>query len=112
MELRLSREGKALIASVQGRLTLGPKLKTLSAKLLPEIARTETELLVLDLSGVPSVDSAGAGELMQVYFHVGEHRKRMALAGVQPLVKRTLVIIAVDPVLPQFADVEAAIREG
>ncbi len=59
--------------------------------------------LILDLSGVVSLDSAGLGPLVQKLREVREHSGVMALAGVQALaLKEIFALTRFDKVFPMY----------
>ncbi len=67
--------------------------------------------LVIDLSNIEFVDSAGLGVLVGIYKRVKQRGRRVAVAGAQPYVTRVLKIIKLDQVFESFSDVPSAVAE-
>jgi anti-anti-sigma factor len=66
------------------------------------------DLSILDLSGVPYMDSAGMGLIVNHYTQCQAAGKRMVAVGVSPRVLELFKITRVDAVIPQAPTVEAA----
>ncbi len=64
--------------------------------------------LILSLSEVPYMDSAGLGTILGAYASCQRHGRGFALAGVSPRVLTLLQVAKVDSLVPQFETVEAA----
>jgi len=64
--------------------------------------------LILDLSGVPYVDSVGIGALVGAYVTRQKDGRKLALVGVGPRVSAALDIAALKQFFPTFPTVEAA----
>jgi anti-sigma B factor antagonist len=60
--IRQAREGLAL-GVLEGRLEYGPELQNIKKQLMPLVEKRDA-VLILDLSKVESVDSAGLGMLL------------------------------------------------
>jgi anti-anti-sigma factor len=74
---------------------------------LPSTA--EVHRLILDLTGVASLDSAGLGPLVQKLREVREHNGSMALAGVQALaLKEIFALTRFDKVFPIYVTAQEA----
>lgn len=65
--------------------------------------------VVLDLSGLEFVDSAGLGVLVGIYKRVTSRGRRVVLAGAQPYVARAMHIIRLDRLFESFPDVTSAV---
>ncbi len=75
---------------------------------LPSTA--DVHRLILDLTGVVSLDSAGLGPLVQKLREVREHNGVMALAGVQALALREIFALTrFDKVFPIYASAQEAL---
>ena len=71
--------------------------------------RSQTaHLTILDLSGVPYIDSAGLGTILIYYVSAEKNGRRLALAGVNERVASLIRMTRVDTVLSMFPTVEAA----
>jgi len=71
-------------------------------------ADPQPALSVLDLSGVPYMDSAGMGLIINHFVHCQNAGVKMVAAGVSPRVLELFRMTKVDAVIPQAASVEAA----
>ena len=58
---------------------------------------------VLDLSGVPYMDSAGLGVLLGQFAHAQRHGNKFGLVGITPRVLTIFEITHTDQILPIFA---------
>ena len=66
------------------------------------------KLSILDLSGVPYMDSAGMGLIVNHYVHCENQGSRMVVVGVSPRVHELFKITKVDAIIPQALTVELA----
>lgn len=64
------------------------------------------ERVVLDLAGVPYVDSAGLGAIVNYFVHCERRGTRMALAGVSDRIAEMLRMTRVDAVIPVVSKAE------
>ncbi|WP_263416653.1 STAS domain-containing protein [Terriglobus albidus] len=96
-----------LIMRLSGSLTLGdlPKLQA--------AAKASTEaLVVLDMSGVPYVDSAGLGAIMNFHLAAQKQGRRLAVAAPQQRIAALMELTKVNTVLkvyPTIADAESTL---
>jgi anti-sigma B factor antagonist len=67
------------------------------------IREDETDLLVLEFSGVPYIDSAGIGALVGAYVHRQKAGRNLLLVGVAPRVRTALQVTKVEHFF-QFSD--------
>ncbi len=100
--VRGARE-QTTILQIQGPLTL----KTLSG-LQDALRRPDTMDVIVDLSAVPFVDSAGLGVLIGHFAHSQKNGTKFAITGVGARVNMLLKITKADSVLPIFIDTQAA----
>ncbi len=88
--------------SCSGRFTLGTRLSETEA-LMHSLIENGTRKLVLDLTHVDFVDSAGLGIIMRVFGEIGQRGGQFRIAGAHQQVQRlfeithTAAILAVDP---------------
>ena len=68
-------------------------------------------MMVFDLSGVPYMDSAGIGVLINYYVAAEKNARRMALAGVNERVDALLELTKVKGLLRSFATVDEAVEK-
>jgi anti-sigma B factor antagonist len=71
-------------------------------------AQPEPTLSILDLSGVPYMDSAGMGLIINHFVHSQTRGARMVVVGVSQRVHELFKMTRVDSVVPQAKTVEAA----
>lgn len=96
------------VVVIAGQLTLGTSLKVADTNLQSLVARGVTKL-VLDLSGVPFIDSAGLGALIHTYGLTQEKNGALRLCGVQPRIANMLKMTRTDLIIPVDADAEVSI---
>jgi len=74
-----------------------------------DLVRTiEAPRLILDLSGVPYMDSAGLGSVLGIYTSCQRHGRQFALANVAPRIVTLFQVAHVDTILARYDSVEAA----
>lgn len=66
------------------------------------------QYLVLDVSGVPFLDSTGLGVLMEVHRRLRDNSGSVALVGARPALVRLLTITNLSRALPVYRSVEDA----
>jgi len=94
----------ALIAQLVGKLSL----ETVNSFLQETRAFTD-EKLVLDMSGVSYVDSAGVGALVQLFVHRRSHSKKLAVAALTTQGSAVMQVAGLTKLLPTFPTVAEAI---
>ena len=88
--------------SCAGRFTLGTRLSETEA-LFNSLIQQGARKLVLDLTHVEFVDSAGLGIIMHIFGEIRQHGGHFRIAGANDQVKRlfeithTRAILAIDP---------------
>jgi len=114
--LKLSLEtrnlGDTIIVHGQGRIVYRDEAAALSC-LVSELM-SQTQKLVLDLSGVSSIDSAGLGEIALLYTGARRENVDLKVAGPNALVRNLLELTNLDSVLEIHSSVDnalAAFRE-
>jgi anti-sigma B factor antagonist len=110
-KLKLSLEtrnlGKVMIVHCQGRIVYRDEAAALSrfcAEILQDASR-----LILDLSGVTSIDSAGIGELALLQALAREKNVDFKCAGANTLVRTLLDLTNLDTVMEVHPSLEAAL---
>jgi anti-sigma B factor antagonist len=93
-----------VVMKVTGPLTLRNMFE-----LQNELATNKPPMMVFDLSGVPYMDSAGIGVLINYYVAAEKHGRRMALAGANERVQALLILTKVQNLLRSFDNVEEAV---
>ncbi len=74
----------------------GPVLISNLFDLQSQIREIRAKDLVLDLTGVPYIDSAGVGVLVGAYEHRQKESRNLILVGVQPRVRAVLQVTQVE----------------
>ena len=100
-------EDSFAILELNGTLTLGPSLNTLR-QLARDALGKRISGLILEVSGITMVDSAGVGELTVVYSFSNKSNCALMLAGVPPVLRNILEITRLDALLPYAANVNEA----
>ena len=75
---------------------------------LQNTLRQEHTDLIIDLSGVPYMDSAGLGAILTAYASCLRNHKSFALAGVSPRIMVLLEVTKVNTLVPIFNSVAEA----
>jgi anti-sigma B factor antagonist len=101
------REGKApgvLIFQLTGPVTLRNLFDMQTQLRSGDLPRVS----ILDLSGVPYMDSAGMGAIMNYYVHCQNKGVKMIVAGVSPRVMELFKMTRVDTLMTFAATAEEA----
>ena len=92
-----------LIARLSGKLSL----ETVNA-FLQETRAYTAEKVVLDMSGISYLDSAGVGALVQLFVHRRGQTKKLAVAALTTQGAAVLQVAGLTKLLPTFPTVEEA----
>jgi anti-anti-sigma factor len=111
-QLKLSLEtrncGDVIIVHCQGRIVYRDEAAALS-RVVGEVL-LQTKNVVLDLSGVSSMDSAGIGELALLQTWAQEKNANLKCAGANSLVRTLLDLTNLDSVLEVHPSLDAALE--
>jgi anti-sigma B factor antagonist len=111
LKLKLSLEtrnrGDVIIVHCQGRIVYRDEAAALS-RVVGEVLQ-QARKLVLDLSGVTSMDSAGIGELALLQTWAQGRKAALKCAGPNPLVTTLLELTNLDSVLEVHPSVDEAV---
>lgn len=87
---------------------------THSAAELDELRREVLEQtdsrVIIDLSRITKIDSAGLGQLMSCYSHLVRNQGSLKLVNAAPDVKKVLDMTGISRLLPDYTDEQEAIR--
>jgi len=97
--------GSNLVTRLNGKLSL-ETVHNFIQTMRPEPAAH----LVLDMSGVTFLDSAGVGALVSLFVHRRNAGKSFAIAGLTQQGMAVLQVAGLTKLLPNFATVEAALE--
>jgi anti-sigma B factor antagonist len=92
-----------------GALTLGTSLHAADAQLQKTI-KDGAAKVVLDMAGVPYMDSAGLGALVMASGSAKQQGGELRLCAVCGRVSELITMTRTDALLPMDADVEASLR--
>jgi len=92
-----------LVARLSGRLSL----ETVS-NFLQQTRAVAADKLVLDMSGVSFMDSAGVGALVQLFVHRRSQSKKLAVAALTSQGTAVMQVAGLMKLIPTFATVEEA----
>ena len=90
--------GDVLILDVKGRITLGEGDELLKDK-VNSLVNQGKKKIVLNLAGVPYIDSAGLGEIVRTYTTVSRQGGSLKLLG---LTKRITDLLSITKLLTVF----------
>lgn len=107
----LEPRGGARVLEFSGRLTFGPESEARYEE-LRVLVEQGTRHLILDLSRVPDLDSAGIGFLVTCLTTVLRVDGTLSLAAPSNRVLYALLITRLDTVFPVFESVEAALENA
>lgn len=96
--------GNSLVTRLSGKLSL-ETVHNFIQTMRPEPA----EHLVLDMSGVSFMDSAGVGALVSLFVHRRNAGKSFAIAGMTQQGNAVLQVAGLTKLLPNFPTVDAAL---
>ncbi len=99
------------ILHLVGSLTLGPSLSALRDAARQLLAGNKLSGLILQVSEVSSVDSAGLGELTIVYNFANRQRLGLRLVGSTQSLLKMLDMTRLEELLPPAPDMQSAKRQ-
>jgi len=102
-----SRQDRPNVLALAGEIDLHV-LPTVTTSLNEMIAKKPNQLIV-DLSGVPYVDSVGVAAIINAMQTVEAYGGKFALAGLQETVRSILEMSRLDHIFSIFPDVDAAL---
>jgi anti-sigma B factor antagonist len=108
LSLEMLNRGDVIILHCQGRVVYRDEAAAL-ARVAGSLLE-QTEKLVIDLSGVTAIDSAGLGELALLYSRARERNASLKYAGASRVVAMLLGLTNLDRVLDVHPSVELALE--
>jgi anti-anti-sigma factor len=106
---QLQLETKDGAAPGQRVLTLTGVLTISTLFALQEFMHADkSQALIVDLAGVPYIDSAGLGSLITAYVAGERQSRKLVLAGVNDRVKMMMTVSGVDQLFPSYSSVAEA----
>jgi anti-sigma B factor antagonist len=89
MKFSRNKEGDVLVIELRGRMSVGEGDAEAGEEIRSAAAAGERKIL-LDMKGVPVLDSSGVGELMAAYASVSRRGGTIKLLGLSPRVGEVL----------------------
>jgi anti-anti-sigma factor len=108
LSLETRNRGDVMVVHCQGWIVYREEAVALS-RVVSEVLQ-HSQKVVLDLSGVSSIDSAGIGELVQLHTWAERRNATLKCAAPTPLVRSLLDLTNVDSVLEVHSSVSGAIE--
>jgi anti-anti-sigma factor len=102
MRLRIAEETSVL--DLAGSFTIGPDLALFEREANRIITERRPEKLLLNLSNVMQLDSAGVGEIMILYDRARASNCRLGFVSPRANIRHILRITRVDGVIPVYKD--------
>lgn len=97
------------VLELRGRVTLGEETRRLE-QAVKAFQPPDVRRLVVGLSEVDYIDSAGLGVLTACLAAVRAAGGRMHLAGPSPRIRQLLRLMGIDRMMPAFEDLDEACR--
>jgi anti-sigma B factor antagonist len=107
LSLETRNRGDVIVVHCQGRIVYRDEAAALS-RLVGEILEHGSKL-VLELSGVSTMDSAGIGELVLLRTWAQERNAELKCAGANPMVRSLLELTNLNSVLEVHPSLDAAL---
>jgi anti-sigma B factor antagonist len=108
LDIETRSRGDVVIVHCQGRIVYRDEASALS-RLVGELLQ-EGSKVVLELSGVSAMDSAGIGELALLQSWAQERRAEFKCAGANPMVRTLLDLTNLDSVVEVHPTLDAALE--
>lgn len=108
LSLETRNRGDVMVIHCQGRIVYRDEAAALS-RLVGEVLQ-HSQKLVLDLSGVTAMDSAGIGELVLLHNWAEGKNAALKCAAPTPLVRSLLELTNLDSMLDLYASVNGALE--
>jgi anti-sigma B factor antagonist len=96
------------IVQITGRLNLGNLLHSIETSML-KLVKDGTRKMVVDLSALDYIDSAGVGMLIGTNGQMEQAGGKLRIAGAKGLVAQSFGIVHMDRIVALDADVDASI---
>jgi anti-sigma B factor antagonist len=108
LSLETRNRGDVIVVHCQGRIVYRDEAAALS-RLVGEVLQ-HARKLILDLSGVSSMDSAGIGELALLHSRAQDYRVSLKCAGPNSFVRNLLDLTNLDSVLEIYSSLQDALE--
>jgi anti-sigma B factor antagonist len=108
LSLEARNRGDVIVVHCHGRIVYRDEAVALS-RFVGEILKKDSKL-ILELSGVSAIDSAGIGELALLETWAQERKADLKCAGANPVVRGLLDLTNLDSVLEVHPNLDAALE--
>ncbi len=109
MEIRERQEGNVAVMELAGRLTVNDRPGVLRDA-VADAARRGARHVVLDLSGVPYIDSTRLGELIAAHVTIARQGGRLKLVATPDRIVELLTLAGLADVFERFPTAADALR--
>ena len=107
LESVIRKEGPVAFVALKGKVVLGDASEALRAQ-VEQLAAEGCQQIILNLAGVPFIDSAGLGALALSYTRVKAAGGMLKLAGAPPRVQDALEMTRLTRLFPPYASEQEA----
>jgi anti-sigma B factor antagonist len=108
-EFSTRKIGDVDIVDISGRLSIGNTMLSIEQSILNLIEQGSRKL-VINVSGLTAIDSAGVGMMMQVSGQMEQHHGNLRIAGAHGSVAKSFEIVHLGRVAALDTDFETACR--
>jgi len=108
MSSKIRKEGSTAILELDGKLSLGPAVDDFRSKWTDALAGGAHDIVV-NLAGVPMVDSSGIGSLIRCHSAVNAAGGKLKIVGASNTVMQAFKVTRLDRVLELHPDEKSAL---
>ena len=101
--------GSVTVLDLKGKLTLGEGDELLKDK-VNSLVQQDRKLILLNLEGVPYIDSAGLGEIVRTYTTVSRQGGKLKLLNLTKRIQDLLAITKLLTVFETYEDESEAVK--
>ena len=109
IEINVHREGDVVVFDLHGRLTIGDSSDQLTAA-LNSVLEGGTRKIVIDLNGVPQIDSSGISSLVRISIALGREGGKLHLVCKPGRVRDALTVTRLVEAIPTFNSEAEALK--
>lgn len=80
-------------------------------KIILELASRKVPIIIVDLSGVPYMDSSGLASMVEGLQKVESYKGKFILSGLQPMVNKVFELSRLNTVFTIYEDIDTALTE-
>jgi len=75
-----------------------------------EVLEQRDRRVIIDLSRVTKIDSAGLGQLMSCYSHLVRNQGALRILNAQPEIRKMLDMTGISTLIPEYSDEQEAVK--